>query len=777
MKLSQKILATSFVLSAVQLSALADVPSTSAYKTDARFSYNKDSSADALQIIGIVACYVRNMAPEKAFAQIGSEPYVAMVDVNKCESDKKQADSGSGATVETKRYDSAVVKSTVNADGVLESKIWISGKEEDGRTVKTWVSAKIAGGPAKKPPFGEWEVNWCDDYDAATNTCAMKGHARVDAQGSRAYHHDKASNYESEGAVVGSVSADETTGGGRYFKIQKDGNGVLRRSPSGFYGFAPGLMYSNLTNNITNQTNELCLVPDSTAAGAKVSTWETWLYDKTTGERYDVNSGFSLRDSNNDWGWAGYWGVNVGKRNVTNGETLKRVNQSDQVIGTYTAVVAKGKLRKITVSTGNLNSLADLTLRGSAPKSVLGIGDSNTWVSITFKWDKTNEKFVISTWDNCSNGTCTTTSLQTPVQISLATLTGDPASVPGGLNQNNLWTWQEGTNSNYNIILAEWRETNGSWSRVRYTNPVDVIVKSRNEVVVTPGDSTASVPSNLYCVGNCVDSNITQVNNSSVKQADVKGPYVWSGSDGSLKYNNSNIDFTASTNKSSFWSGVLVAQQDLSSLACQTWDSATNRNVAAYCEWNADKNLTTYYRWESGPNSWNTFTGVRGSDGNLVKFDPPLNVTYDVPANDTSAGAYAGKTAAFQYPGGGRLWVPGYCFDTDTLARKQCDSNTEWANEFTIPFSETVGVVKAPSQNNKEYLVKTLRQGIFYPQSASLNDCNTLKTSAQTYSNKVLPTAADWKNPADPASTLYIGAWQDPTKPPLIIDGELQKAN
>lgn len=776
MKLINKIFATAITLAAMHMPTLADVPSTSAYKTDTRFSYNKDASADALRIIGIVACYVRNMAPEKAYAKSGPETYVAMVDVNKCESDKNKTDSSSGATVQTKRYDTAVIKPTVNADGVLEAKIWITGKEEDGSTVKTWVSAKIVGGPAIKPPFGEWEVNWCDDYDAATNTCAMKGHARVDATGSRAYYHDKAPNYESEGAVVGSVSVDETTGGGKYFKIEKDANGSVRRSPAGYYGFGPGLMYSNLTNNLTNQSAELCLVPDSSAAGAKVSTWETWLYDKTTGDRYDVNSGFNLRDSNNDWGWAGYWGVNVGRRNVTNGETLKRVNQQDQVIATYTAVVTKGKLRKITVSTGDLNSLAGLTLRGSAPKSLLGFQgqqDANTWVGITFKWDANNAKFVISSWDNCINGTCTASILQTPVQISLDTLTGEPGTVAGGLNQSNLWVWQEGTNNNYNIILAEWQNNNGSWSRVRYTNPANVVVKTRSEVVVTPGDTTISVPTNLYCVGNCVDANIAQVRDSDVKQTNVKGPYVWSDSDGSLKYNNKDIDFTASTNTSSFWSGVLVAQQDLSNLACQTWDSATQRYVAAYCEGNADKNLTTYYRWESGPNAWNTFTGVKGSDGKLVKFDPPLNVTYDVPASDTSAGAYAGKTASFQYPGGGRLWIPGYCFDTDTLVRKQCDSTTEWANEFTIPFSETVGVVKAPSQN-KEYLVKTLRQGIFYPQSASLNDCSTLKTSAQRFSNSTLPTVADWKNPADPASTLYIGAWQDPTKPPLIIDGELQ---
>lgn len=760
------------MFSLVHASAAADVPTTSPYKTDARFSYNKDSSAEALQIIAIVACYVRNMAPEKAYAQVGAEAYVAMVDVNKCESDKKQTDASSGAIVETKRYDTAVVKSTVNADGVLDSKIWITGKDDDGSTVKTWVSAKIAGGPAKKPPYGEWEVNWCDDYNAVSNTCDSKGHARVDASGSRAYHYDKGSSWESEGAVVGTVSLDEKSGGGKYYKIEKDGNGTVRRSPSGYYGFEPRLMYSNLTDTQTNQSSELCLIPDSSSANAKVSTWETWLYDKSTGERFDVNSGFSLRDSNNNWGWAGYWGVNIGSRSVTNGETLKRVSQNDEVIGTYTAVVTKGKLRKVTVSTSDLNSLSGLTLRGNAPKSVLGIGDANTWVNTTFKWDSTAAKFIISAWDDCNNGTCTTTPLQTPVQISLDTLTADSN---GGLNQNNLWAWQEGTNSNYNIILAEWRQSGNNWSRVRYTTASSVVVKSRSEETVTPGDSTVTVPENLYCVGNCVDSNINQVNNSQVKQADVQGPYSWGGSDGNLSYNNRAIDFTGQANTSSYWSGVLVRQQDLASLACQTWDNSSQQNVDAYCEWKADQNLSTYYRWESGQNSWNRFTGVRGSDGALVKFDPPLNVTYDVPANDSSAGAYAGKTASFQYPGSGNLWVPGYCFDTVTQARKQCGENTEWANEFIIPYDQTIGVVKVPSLQNKEYLVKTLRQGVYYPSANSLADCNNVKTAAEAYRNNTLPTSSDWKNPADPASATYIGVWQDPSKPPLVIDGELQK--
>ncbi len=744
--------------------AIAQVPADSPYRTDLQSTNNKDESAEALRIISIVSCYVQNMAPELAYNVVGTKPYVALVDVNKCDPGSfTSVESGSAGAA--KRYDTAVVQATVTPAGVLENKIWLSGKNDDGTIMRTWVNARVVAGPAKVPPFGDWEVNWCDDFDAATSKCTGGlGHAKVDASGSRAYSQWFEGQWQGEQSVVGTVSTDEKSGGGKFSILQKE-NGRVNRNSTGFYGFAPGLMYANVTNAQTNQSAEQCLIPKSDAPGAKVAAWETWLYDSATGKRVDTNSGFSIRDSDGNWGFAGHWGVSVGSRSIRNGETFNRVNSSGESQGSYTAVVSNGKLKKITVSTGGLNDLAGIPLRGSMPKSLLVNGASSSqWVGIQYKWDASSQRFVVSAYDECANGDCVSQTLSPARQFSLQTLAGDPQQVQGGLNQNNLWAWQEGTSNNYNIILAQWENSNNNWQRVVY-DAATVRVKVRKETTVEPGDTT--VPSSLSCVGACADASLNYTRDGQVLANNVR-TYTWDATAGMLKLGNTAIDFSSTDSNSTYHSGVLVSSQDLQRLSCQVWDGS--QNAAGYCEWNADNNLSSYYRWESGSNSWNRYTGLRDASGNIARFDPPLNVTYSVPANDQSA--YAGKTVSMQYPGSGNLWIPGYCVNPDTGNRAKCGSDTEWVNEFSIPFDENVGFVT--TADNKRYLVKTLRRGVYFPQT-NLNSCSALSTTAQSFANQTLPTLADWKNPADPSLPSYIGTWLDATEKPLVIDGQLQQ--
>jgi hypothetical protein len=389
-------------------------------------------------------------------------------------------------------------------------------------------------------------------------------------------------------------------------------------------------------------------------------------------------------------------------------------------------------------------------------------------------WDGAN--FILYDWEDCGVNNCTTIPLADRSSLSLEKISGDNNDDNDNLGFNNLWLSLDGTNIGYNIAVAEWVQINGNWSRIAYTNPDDVVVTSRDEVVVTPGDSV--IPAELFCVGNCVEidlnSNSNVVQKYTVSKNEVEaGRYVWDGALGILKYGNLPIDFNRA-GANNFWSGVLVSRLDLPNLACKN-----HNDEDAYCDYLAEKKLDTFYHWESGPNAWNIFTGVKDESGRIVKFDSPLNVTYEVPVNDANAGAFAGKTVTIQYPGNGNLWIPGYCFDPDTVdyVRIQCGGRSQWANEFTIPFDETIGVVKVPSQQNKEYLVKTLRKGVYFPPAEEPNECNGLKNVAQAFRDSVLPTENDWKNPADPNSSFYIGPWQESSQAPLVIDGELQTSN
>ena len=608
------------------------------------------------------------------------------------------------------------------------------------------------GGAAKAPPFGDWEVNWCDDYNAVTKACDSLGFARVDASGVRAYYYSSDSVEGDEFAVSGNISADLQSGGGKFRRIDRIDP---PKSAQGSYVFQPGLMFAKIN------TTEQCLIPRSDAPNARSASWETWLYDSQTGERFDRNSGFSIKDAEGNWGFAGNWGVNIGNRPARDGEVFTRTNSAGRNLSTYTAMVTKGKLQKIQVQNSNLSAIDGLTLRGSGPKSlVFSDASSNEWLNYYFNWDGQSQKFVFTAYQDCSTPECGTTQ-NIDIRYTISELLSR--------NQFNFWAYQEGASNSYNIVLAEWVFAENNWSRINY-GPSTVQVRSRKEMTVYPGDR--SVPDELVCVGTCVHAGpadtLVRKPFGPLEMADVgKYTYTWSAADGSLKVGTQNIDFT-SANAENFYSGALVSMNDLTKLKC------VFGSIEKYCEEKADTQLTTYYRWQSGPKSWDQFTGLKNANGELLKFEQPISVTYNVPSDDSSS--YRGKQVTVQYPGSGNLWLPGYCFNP-TSGRAKCDGTTQWANEFSIPFDRQKGVVTAvsddPALNGKTFLVKTLRRGVYFPQTTP-STCNDLKPFANPYESKVLPTRADWKNPADPDSPNFIGNWQEPTGTPLIIGGKLQ---
>ena len=748
-------------------SVQAAPPTTSPYFTDVQSSYNKDTSAEAFMIVSIVSCYVRAMAPEKAINVVGSTPYVALIDVNLCESNS-QTTSGSGSVVQTKKYETALVIASVT-NGVLDGKIWLKGSDTND-TTKTWVSIKITGGPAKIPPFGEWEVNWCDGFNEVTKECVSFGHAKVDPSGSRSYSYDFDGNIQEERAVVGSIAADMRSGGGKYLKSTKwldQSSGPT--DVAGYYSFDTTRQYQS---QIRNQNNsERCMIPRSDEPGAKISSWETWLYDELTGQRFDVNSGFSIKDESNKWGYAGEWGVSIGNSVPEKNKKVFRVDSAGNVQATYRVTTSPGRLHRIENQSSSLAEISGLTLRGGGPKSlVVPNSISNEWVSFAWYWKPSPNpgnpnlgRFVITDYLACINDICSTEYLNN-VEYSIEDLVA--------LNQDHLYAYQEGTNNNISIVLSEWRETNQQqWNKVIYSNPNDVVVRTRRETPVIPGDTT--IPTILKCVGTCATLLNNQLsretNHGSVGSSSVY-TYSWDSSAGALKIGEQFVDFTAN-NESNFYSGVLVTDAQLSDLACQHYDQSSQSTGPGYCQWDADRKLTTYYRWISGPDSWSRFTGLLSENGEIVRFEPPITVSYEVPTTDSSS--YKGKTVSIQYAGSGNLWIPGYCYSETSGKRSNCGDGTDWANEFNIPFDTQTGYVS--TTNGKRYLVKTLKRGVAYPDASDPSTCNSLKASATSYNAKTLPTKADWKNPADPSSSNFIGAWRESTAPPLVIDGELQR--
>lgn len=720
---------------------LAGVPETSPYKTDLIYSYNKDKTSDAISVVNTVACYVKNFAPEIGYAQVGEAAFIAQVDRNLCDSDA-QVSNGEGGASSQPNYETATVQSSFQ-NNELTGKIW-SASTENGVRYKLYVHFKMRGNEQVSPPYGNWEVYWCSNYNTTTNSCEDSyGYVTVEGSNIKSFDRWQSSNalYAGTSASNLTVSPDKRTGGGKF--LTRENN---RADVNGVYAFDTNHVLANLNGT------EVCNVPNSNDPNARISPWETWLYDSETGQRVNRNAGFGLRDDNANWAWAGYWGVSIGNSSATNGQQLRRYDSSGNLAETYTVVVKPGKLRKIEVRNNNLSSMTNVMLKTWGQKSLAtGFPSDTTSVPLYFKWD--GQYFVFSAYDTCpqNGGTCETTTVN-PRSVSIATLTEQGI---GKYGYNDLGAWKDGSANNYRFILANW---GGQSNNRTVYNADQVVVKERSETTVMPSDTT--VPANLYCIG----PDCAQVNGQALARgSNPTQAWSWSAgagdNQGFMAIGGLPVDFRQITN---FFSGPLLTNDQVALLRCTKTD---------YCDGEVEEKVKNYYRWTSSANSWDNYSGVKDGNGNLVAFEAPLNLDYTVPVNDTSS--YRGRTVSIQYPGNGQLWVPGYCFNETTGVRVACGTNVPWAPEFVIPYDEAIGRVTDPA-TGRAYLVKSLRRGVYYPSVAAQN-CANLSGGLPQYNTRTLPTQTDWKNPADPASPVFIGTWRDPVGAPLIINGVLQR--
>jgi hypothetical protein len=143
-------------------------------------------------------------------------------------------------------------------------------------------------------------------------------------------------------------------------------------------------------------------------------------------------------------------------------------------------------------------------------------------------------------------------------------------------------------------------------------------------------------------------------------------------------------------------------------------------------------------------------------------------VNFAVPQG-AAYGEYAGQNIVLQYGGFGDLWgLPGKCVSPSTNDEVACDENARYVPSFVIPQDTTTGVV---TREGTTYLVKWLDREIrFARKNLSVCDAAGLVIPSGT----TLPTAADLKDPTDPASDIYIGVRPTVTAAPRVIHGEVK---
>jgi hypothetical protein len=288
----------------------------------------------------------------------GRTQYLAYVDENKCEDSGASANTStsSGATsVAPSNYSKALVTVTQTPGGELALDVVFTTSDEENNVKipkNIQVKGKVRSGPAITPPYGDWEVHYCASTAGNAGSCNDgRGYAIVNGSGISVY--DK-----SDGGYRSGKSVYSSSSGNAGYGIASVSEPQWNNYADVVFGFAPGL-YSLKDRR---SGSEACFNPSTRSSGAKFSTWENFLYDKTTGQKvqYD-NGGFRLKSNLTGYtvGEVNYWGVSF----------WNEANAADQLEGAvllnaddgsrrYTLKKAPGRLQKTTtkISTG----LADL---------------------------------------------------------------------------------------------------------------------------------------------------------------------------------------------------------------------------------------------------------------------------------------------------------------------------------------------------------------------------------------------------------------------------------
>ncbi len=722
-------------------------PPDSDYNKDETFVFVGEMSLEAFDIVNEILCM---MAQTKYDEMLNKGPYKAQVDRKLCSSTRDDAQSAAQSSINQSSGASApdyelwvVDSSRADNNSPQIVKAWVHEKG-DGFEPPKLIKAKvvITEGKSDSNPLGIFNMDFAAypvvNGQVDTNTIIFKGFMRTEKD-------------PATGKILlkfitdGGINQDQFS---QKVTLQKDNSGS---SGSGTIETVESFQGNTNTTHFdiayddnfflrSDGTNQVCLDRNNFDETA----WRYGLYD-SSGSRVVRNSGFPIKIDKNGTsyhGWVGYYGLWFPDEvTVQNGDTVYREEFGPGRGNStpYTLVVSGGKLKKHTKKVLTLGEVKNVPLQ-------LHEFDSQSGQDVEYKvvWDGTQfTKVAVLDMNNW-----TWTSLNPPVVMDLSSV-----------EMTELNFWSEALGGSVQVKLDNCQDNyNGTFS-CQASDASQVITFI--EELVYPGDN---VPSQLYCFENCPDVTLLSSGNEfpyqnygyqNVPPASAqKAIYTFDGTQMVLKDDSGNpVVTTNSAYEFGIWSGPLIDQNDVSALACD-WDSNST------CPWKAWSNLDVFYTWETGPNDWNHFTGIKDSNGQFVKFDPPLLVEYVHNWDQNTSSKFLLEYNGFGDLGG----IPGKCVDVNTGQDVDCGQggpSVKWVPEFSIPAGAVV-TAYLPDGSTAEYVVKPLEKEQMMKEDASGNGCSGFNLTSYQ-----LPDISDWTDP---------GIGDEPTvdAPPAVIGGIVQ---
>lgn len=725
----------------------------SPYFTDVQNTHVEDATSKSIGTVNMIACIMHAMAADQL---VNQGNYIALVDENACDptAQSSTSQSGSNSGSQTNYTTSIVNSSRASNNDPMQVKAWLD-ENQDGQAMTIFVNVSATAAPSDTNPYGVFRLDFCGHPDSASDaTCMMNGFLNAQDGALSFYQAEGGGGFSSTTALQLS-SVGTTSGSGQLAHSESDGSTTVNED----FAFA-------YDQNFFLRGDQ-CFSRDASDPATGQSVWRYGLYDATTGERIDLNSGFPIQYTMGGvtyQGFLGYWGLSLppGAGDIQTGTTVQKVDYGSggaPTVTDYTVVKAGGKLTKFTRKSTTLDQLDQIALNAwvndpsSFDPNAVGGGQYEMY------WDDAAGDFKVTGKVVCGNNGCQTTDFQSAQDAAASVFA----------NQGGLQGWSQALGGEVFIALG------GA------TGTIDssiIAVNYRVQDIVYPAD----MPATLYCVNDCPTA--SSMAGFFVQGSNATSPFVaatfnnWNpttlgnvvtyAADPNnavlLDANSAPVTFTSATalQAQPMYSNGIRSGRLFASLAAAECSTGSG----TYCDYKVGE-ADVYYQWETGSNNWNQFAAVKDGNGNVVHFDPPLQVNYQVP-NGAQYGQYAGKTIVLQYGGFGNLWgIPGSCVSRLTNQTVSCDNqDARYVPEFVIPVSDTTGVVTAGST---QYLVKWLDREIRFALK-DISQCSGLTVPT----NVTLPSSVDLQNPADPASGIYIGAKPEVTDAPRVIQGDVK---
>ena len=375
--------------------ATAGPPSTSAYFTDSQNTQVQDATSQSIGQVNMISCVMSSMRPD---ALVNQGPYVALIDKNKCDAQKESSTSNSGGSSGASQapdYMTATVNSTraSNSDPMIVS-AWISINQDNTPvTVYAHISATTA--PTASDPYGTFRLDYCGKT-ASGGDCMMNGFIQA-GNGTLSYYESDSGGGGGGGGgsqttALQLTSVGTTTGTGSLNAPDNQGGQVA-------FDFAYDRNYFLRNTNGTPQ----CFNRDATAPGTGLSVWQYGLYDSSTGDRINRNSGFPIQYTGSDGktyqGYIGYYGLNSqsGAPAPTDGATVQKVDYSNgaATTATYKVLVNGGRLTRFKKQTTTLAAIDQIQFNAFV-NSVTGSGLPDLNTQYVMHWDETLQQFIVT---------------------------------------------------------------------------------------------------------------------------------------------------------------------------------------------------------------------------------------------------------------------------------------------------------------------------------------------------------------------------------------------